>query len=342
MGELLVPEDELGDDWREGLAQIARRTYRSFMRHPWTFEFIGGEDDPGVGGPNALRHVEQSLMIAERTGLDLKGQFEITALMDDFVFGHAMRTRGIGRSNQAPKERLDAVIAYMETAARDRRVPAAAGDRRRRPARRLRARVRARHRSGAFRARPPGRARRDRADAAPRRLTSNRGRVPLGHAPVRHPASVRRRPRRRGRPAAQGGGRGPDRARGARGAPAQGAARADLRGSAAARRRPPGHARAPLEREPRAHRAQAVGARRARACRDRRGGHRRGRDGRVVDRLAHALDDAARAALRLGEAAVEARPDVDRLLHDAELEVPRPPTSAGRPRAAGRSSRRRR
>jgi AcrR family transcriptional regulator len=114
MGELLVPEDELGDDWREGLAQIARRTYRSFMRHPWTFEFIGGEDDPGVGGPNALRHVEQSLMIAERTGLDLKGQFEITALMDDFVFGHAMRTRGIGRSNQAPKERLDAVIAYME------------------------------------------------------------------------------------------------------------------------------------------------------------------------------------------------------------------------------------
>ena len=114
MGELLVPEDELGDDWREGLAQIARRTYRSFMRHPWTFEFIGGEDDPGVGGPNALRHVEQSLTVAERTGLDLKGQFEITALMDDFVFGHAMRTRGIGRSRETPEERLNAVVAYME------------------------------------------------------------------------------------------------------------------------------------------------------------------------------------------------------------------------------------
>jgi AcrR family transcriptional regulator len=115
MGELLVPEDELADDWREGLAQIARRTYASFMRHPWTFEFIGGEDDPGVGGPNALRHVEQSLAIAEKTGLDLKGQFEITALIDDYAFGHAMRTRGIGRSQERPKERLDAVIAYMET-----------------------------------------------------------------------------------------------------------------------------------------------------------------------------------------------------------------------------------
>jgi AcrR family transcriptional regulator len=114
MGELLVPEDELGDDWREGLAQIARRTYRSFMRHPWTFEFIGGEDDPGVGGPNALRHVEQSLTVAEKTGVDLKGQFEITALLDDFVFGHAMRTRGIGRSRETPEERINAVIAYME------------------------------------------------------------------------------------------------------------------------------------------------------------------------------------------------------------------------------------
>jgi AcrR family transcriptional regulator len=114
MGELVVPADELADDWRDGLAQIARRTYRSFMRHPWTFEFIGGEHDPGVGGPNALRHVEQSLAVAEKTGLDLKGQFEITALMDDFVFGHAMRTRGIGRANQTPRERIDAVIAYME------------------------------------------------------------------------------------------------------------------------------------------------------------------------------------------------------------------------------------
>jgi AcrR family transcriptional regulator len=114
MGELLVPEDELAGDWREGLAQIARRTYSSFMNHPWTFEFIGGEDDPGVGGPNALRHVEQSLKIAEKTGLDLKGQFEITALLDDFVFGHAMRTRGIGRSHETPEERLNAVIAYME------------------------------------------------------------------------------------------------------------------------------------------------------------------------------------------------------------------------------------
>jgi AcrR family transcriptional regulator len=115
MGELLVPEDELADDWREGLAEIARRSYASFLRHPWAFEFVGSDDDPGLGGPNALHHVEQSIAVAARTGLDVKGQFEITALVDDYVWGHAMRTRGVGRARQAPKERVDAIIAYMET-----------------------------------------------------------------------------------------------------------------------------------------------------------------------------------------------------------------------------------
>jgi AcrR family transcriptional regulator len=115
MGELLVPEDELADDWRNGLAEIARRSYASFLRHPWAFDLLGSEDDPGIGGPNALRHVEQSLTVAARTGLDLKGQFEITALVDDYTIGHAMRTRGLARAREAPRERLDAIIAYMET-----------------------------------------------------------------------------------------------------------------------------------------------------------------------------------------------------------------------------------
>ena len=116
MGELLVPDDELADDWRDGdggdRAPHARA--RSCATRG-SFDFIGGEDDPGVGGPNALRHFEQSLAVAERTGLDLTGQFEIIALVDDFVFGHAMRVRGIGRLGSAPeRERLDAVVAYME------------------------------------------------------------------------------------------------------------------------------------------------------------------------------------------------------------------------------------
>ena len=143
-----------------------------------------------MGGPNALRHVEQSLAVAEKTGLDLKGQFEVTALIDDFAFGHAMRTRGIGRAQQTPKERFDAVIAYMEQLLETGEFPrlqAVAGDDIRGSFERVGELA---HRSRALRARPPGRARRDRADAGPRQVNS----VPLSHVTVRRPASFRRRP----------------------------------------------------------------------------------------------------------------------------------------------------
>ena len=107
MGELLIPEDELADDWREAMTQIAHRSYDAFQRHPWTFDLV----ERGPGGPNALRHVEQSLSIAARTGLDEAGQFELVALVDDYVIGHAMRAR---ESREQPPERIDAIVAYID------------------------------------------------------------------------------------------------------------------------------------------------------------------------------------------------------------------------------------
>lgn len=107
MGELLIPEDELAEDWREGMAQIARRSYAAFQRHPWTFNLA----EQGPGGPNALRHVEQSLAVAARTGLDETGQFELVALVDDYVFGHAMRAR---RTQEEPQVHLEAFVDYLD------------------------------------------------------------------------------------------------------------------------------------------------------------------------------------------------------------------------------------
>jgi AcrR family transcriptional regulator len=115
MAELIVPEDELADDWREALAQIARRSYAAFQRHPWIFEHLTDEDDRGPGGPNALRHVEQSLAAAAKTGLDIVGQFELVALVDDYVWGHAARSGATHtRSKQErAQERLEAILAYL-------------------------------------------------------------------------------------------------------------------------------------------------------------------------------------------------------------------------------------
>jgi AcrR family transcriptional regulator len=116
MAELLVPADELADDWREALAEIARRSYAAFQRHPWIFEHLAEEDEPNPGGPNALRHVEQSLAAAAKTGLDIAGQFELVALVDDYVWGHAMRGRATREhsAGEHAQERLEAILAYLK------------------------------------------------------------------------------------------------------------------------------------------------------------------------------------------------------------------------------------
>src|ERR1700754_4378668 len=47
MGELLIGEDELAEGWRDALAQIARRSYGAFQRHPWVFDHL--QDDGSAG-----------------------------------------------------------------------------------------------------------------------------------------------------------------------------------------------------------------------------------------------------------------------------------------------------
>jgi AcrR family transcriptional regulator len=117
MGELLIPADEVPEGWRDGLAEIARRTRGVFARHPWILEHMDEQSDEGAG-PNTLRHIEQSLAVASRTEWDVDGQFELVALVDDYVFGYVMRARngfGLDADDSAAKRRLDAMLAYVET-----------------------------------------------------------------------------------------------------------------------------------------------------------------------------------------------------------------------------------
>jgi AcrR family transcriptional regulator len=112
MAEIIVPDDELPDGWREGLAEIARRTLAIFRRHPWIVEHMG-EGDPSAMGPSVLRHVEQTFAVTARSGLDVEQQVELSAVVDDYVFGHAMRTYHHFGSEGSPRERLDAMVAYL-------------------------------------------------------------------------------------------------------------------------------------------------------------------------------------------------------------------------------------
>jgi hypothetical protein len=59
-------------------------------------------------GPSVLRHVEQTYAVTARTGVDVEKQVELSSVVDDYVFGHAMRAYhhpSFG-SEAAPKERL--------------------------------------------------------------------------------------------------------------------------------------------------------------------------------------------------------------------------------------------
>jgi AcrR family transcriptional regulator len=114
LGELVIPEDELADDWREGLAQIARRSYGVFKRHPWLVEHLGDENDPGPGGPNGIRHFEQSLKVAARTGLKDIERIELVGLIDDYVFGHALRAREMQRDTEQGEAHIAAMLEYLE------------------------------------------------------------------------------------------------------------------------------------------------------------------------------------------------------------------------------------
>ena len=87
MGEVLVPDDELPEEWRPAITRIAIATRESLRRHRWTLDLL---DEPRPG-PNKMRHLEQSLQAMAKAGLDPRAQLEAIVLIDEYVFGFAIR-----------------------------------------------------------------------------------------------------------------------------------------------------------------------------------------------------------------------------------------------------------
>jgi AcrR family transcriptional regulator len=85
MGEALVPS--LPQNWKEAMMEIARRTHAVYMRHPWALAAMLSAP-PGI---NAMRHIEQCLDALAKTSMTTKQKFMLLAMVDDFVFGHALR-----------------------------------------------------------------------------------------------------------------------------------------------------------------------------------------------------------------------------------------------------------
>jgi AcrR family transcriptional regulator len=88
MGEVLVPDGELPATWREAVGAIARRSHAAFIRHPWALGALSGSG----GGPNGMRHFEQSLASVASLDIDMTAKLDLIALVDDYVFGFVFRT----------------------------------------------------------------------------------------------------------------------------------------------------------------------------------------------------------------------------------------------------------
>ncbi len=88
MRELIVPDEELSGDWRDGLTKLARATRMAFKNHPWIFEAMG---EPAQSGPTGLKHFEQSLAAVSTLKIPTRERLELVGLVDDYVFGFTWR-----------------------------------------------------------------------------------------------------------------------------------------------------------------------------------------------------------------------------------------------------------
>jgi len=86
LAEILLPR--LPADWREAVSAIARRTRDVLLAHPWSIASL----NDAQFGPNAMRHVEQSLAALDAFDLDPQEKLAFWGIVDDYVFGSALHT----------------------------------------------------------------------------------------------------------------------------------------------------------------------------------------------------------------------------------------------------------
>jgi AcrR family transcriptional regulator len=85
MGEALLPS--LPKNWKRAITDIATRTHAVFLRHPWALVSMLS----AAPGRNAMLHMEQCLEALAETSMTAVQKLTLLAMVDDFVFGHALR-----------------------------------------------------------------------------------------------------------------------------------------------------------------------------------------------------------------------------------------------------------
>jgi AcrR family transcriptional regulator len=111
MAEVLIPEDEVPEDWRPALAEIARRSRNSWRKHPWMHTVQGVDVQVG---PNMMRHVDQSLGAVSGLGLTPAEQFELVSMIDDYVLGYVIGEDERAEMLEGNWSQIDSMASVME------------------------------------------------------------------------------------------------------------------------------------------------------------------------------------------------------------------------------------
>ena len=108
MGETVEACEPLPKAWRAAVTRLATETRATFLRHAWALRSFTGMRV----GPNALRHIEQSLQAVAGLELRMAERLELLSIVDDYVFGHCVSEAR--RLSQPPFDRK-ATKALNET-----------------------------------------------------------------------------------------------------------------------------------------------------------------------------------------------------------------------------------
>jgi AcrR family transcriptional regulator len=84
MAGAVIPGGPPTDDWREALRQIAQRTRESTRAHPW---MIAAAFHRPFLGPNALRHIDQSLAAVSELPLSPERKRAVLLAVDTYTLG---------------------------------------------------------------------------------------------------------------------------------------------------------------------------------------------------------------------------------------------------------------
>lgn len=110
MGEIVIPDGEMPEGWRERVTLIAKMSLAAWMKRPWLLD----EEDEFRVTANGMRHMEQTVGALDGVDISPALKFDIMNQVDDYLFGFAVRERKVKSINLLEAEEMEEVTDFIE------------------------------------------------------------------------------------------------------------------------------------------------------------------------------------------------------------------------------------